>query len=273
MLITDLLKALAVLNKCLPNTKELVEILTSSGISDAVVRLLLVKSTKPKYAMAMTAFNRPGYMREVLYTLANNSGLEDYTLHFGLEPVNQEVIATAKSAQFMPTVVVVNSHSLGVTENPYTMLKRVFETTDVPGVLYLEEDVILAPDAVRLATWYFEHPERNNYLCLNLYNPDSQADADPTSLIASDKFNALAAGITREQWEKHFKDGWHKNPAGWDWSLIDIAKAVFVLTPAISRSHHIGREGGTYYDASRHDAIYCPNPMCTQPASEFRIVN
>lgn len=273
MPINDLLKALAVLNKYLPNPKELVEILTSYGISDAVIRLLLVHSSKPKYAMAMTAFRRPGYFREVLFTLANNTGLEDYVLHFGLEPVTPEVLEVARSVQFMPTVLTINSHSLGVTENPYELLKRVFETTDVPAVLYLEDDVILAPDAVRLATWYFQHPERNNYLCLNLYNENSQADADPTTLVASNKFKALAVGITREQWEKYFKDGWHKDPQGWDWSMIAIAKEVPVLTPCISRSHHIGREHGMYYDASKHDAIYCPNPMCTQPASEFRIVN
>lgn len=266
----DLLQLLTGVTKYLPTSSQLLDVFNGATISNALLALLIPK-VQPKYAMAMTAFNRPGYMREVLYTLANNAGLEDYTLHFSLEPVNPEVIATANAVQFIPKVVHVNSRSLGVTNNPYTMLKRVFETTDVAGVLYLEEDVTLAPDAVKLATWYFQQPTRNNYLCLNLYNPDSHADANPEELVSSLSFNALGVGITREQWNTHFNPGWHKNPAGWDWSLIDIAKTVPCLMPRISRSHHIGREGGTYYDASRHDAIYCPNPMCTQPAKTFRI--
>lgn len=267
---TNIASLLSLAAKCLPTPAQLSELLTSATISRALLALLLPAPSR-KYAAAMTSFNRPGYMREVLYTLANNAGLDEYTLHFGLEPVNPDVIATAHAVQFMPTVINVNPKSLGVTNNPYTMLQRVFTTTNVPGVLYLEDDVILAPDAVRLATWYFQHPERNKYLCLNLYNPDSKADANPEELIGSSGFNALGVAITREQWFRYFQPGWHANPAGWDWSIIDIAKTVPCLMPKISRSHHIGREGGTYYDASRHDAIYCPNPMCTQPAEKFRI--
>jgi hypothetical protein len=267
----ELLRALAVFNKYLPNSATLADLLHGT----ATIRLLsglFSPETKPSYAMALTAFNRPGYLREVLYTLANNAGLEKYTLHVGLEPANADVVKVCDGIQFMPTVIHRNPHSLGVAHNPYNTIKTIFDTTDVPGVLYLEDDVILSPDAVRLATWYLEHPERDKYLCLNLYNHDSKADADPGQIYPGTGFSALCLAVTRHNWKTHFEPNWYRDGAGWDHSVTGLIaeKKLQVLLPAISRSHHIGREGGTFYTTA-YDHIYCNNPMCTQPAKEFRI--
>ena len=270
----ELLRALASVKSYFPESAQLHNWLFGSAISNALLRLFrpVRVSSAPKYAMALTAFNRPSYLREVLYTLANNTGLADYTLHVGLEPANSEVIAVCDAIQFMPTVIHRNPHSLGVAHNPYATLKAIFDTTDVPGVLYLEDDVILAPDAVRLASWYFEHPEKDNYLCLNLYNHDSRADADPEVVYPDVRFSALALAVTRYNWRTYFEPNWYRDGAGWDHSVTGLIaeKQLRILLPAISRSHHIGREGGMFY-TSAYDHIYCNNPICTKPASAFRI--
>lgn len=228
-------------------------------------------STTPKYWMALTAFRRPNYLREVLFTIANNvPELSEYGLHFSLEPGNDEVLATCELVRFVPTDIHVNDQVRGVTHNPFEMLTRMF-ANGAEAVLYLEDDVVLASDALKLASWFFEHPDRDQYLCLNLYNGASDEAADPELVGAANEFNALGVGITRYQWENYFSQHWYQNPAGWDYSIGDVAKRVPSLTPAISRSHHIGRELGTWYDASRHDAVYCGNPMCTTVAEKFRI--
>lgn len=224
------------------------------------------------YQLAMTAYRRANYLRESLFSLANNDDLADCRLHFSLEPGDDEVLGTCEFTRFIPTEIHVNPHVYGVTGNPYEMLKRVFER-GAEYVVYLEDDVLLAPDAIRLAKWFFNLPDVNEYLCLHFFNGQSSAEADSRDVHVLNSFSALGVALTKYQWETHIEPGWYSNPAGWDHGIGNIAREIKSLTPAISRSHHIGRHGGTWYDASRHDAIYCTNPMSTQVAPEFRIVN
>lgn len=218
-----------------------------------------------KLAMAMTACNRPQYLEFVLVTLANNAGHKNYKMHFSLEPVNPEVIEVAKGVNWMPAEVHVNNTVFGVRKNPYEMLDRVFKA-GFDGVLYLEEDVKLSTDAVALADWYFNSGVADDYLCLNLYNHDSVAGGDPKAVIEGKKFSALGMGLTRNQWYNHFKPAWYAHPSGWDFSITDLVnKGGRVLQPELSRSHHIGRTGGTYYRPHLHDKEYIHNHFYEGP--------
>lgn len=222
-------------------------------------------------AMTMTAFRRPDYLKTVLTSLQENSGIENYVLHFGVEPVDQEVIDTCKSVQFMRTHVTVNQTRLGVLRNPFELLRRTFDT-GVDGVLYLEDDVVLSQDAVEMATWFFNNPTANDYICLNLYNHDSNSSADPTCLFAGEKFSALGIGITRHQWKTHFEPNWESDKRGWDYSITNlISTGKKVLQPRYSRSHHIGRERGVHYRAALHDHLYIHNAMWNGHVTDFKI--
>lgn len=222
-------------------------------------------------AMTMTAFRRADYLKTVLKSLEKNPGTENYVLHFGVEPVDQNVINVCKSVQFMRTVVTVNPERLGVLKNPFELLRRTFDT-GVDGVLYLEDDVVLSPDAVAMASWYFNQPTANNYICLNLYNHDSVPSADPAALFGGDKFSALGIGITRHQWKTHFEPNWEVDKRGWDFSITGLlASGMKVLQPRYSRSHHIGREGGIHYRAVLHDKMYVNNALWTGTVSDFKI--
>lgn len=223
------------------------------------------------FAMTMTAFRRPDYLDLVLRSLKKNAGLQDYTLNFGIEPGSSEVISMCKHVDFMKTSVVINPVRLGVLKNPYELLKRTFDS-GVDGVLYLEDDVVLSPDAVKLATWYLNNPQRNDFLCMNLYNHDSKSEADPTSCFAGTKFSALGFVITKEQWKAYFEPNWTKDPRGWDFSITNLIQTgLRVLQPRVSRSHHIGRERGQHYLASRDDKFYIANPMWTGDDCDFVI--
>lgn len=224
-----------------------------------------------KYAMTMTACSRPTYLKQVLDSLAKNPGTQNYTLHFGIEPVNSEVAKVCQSVTFMPTSVTINKNRLGVLRNPFELLKRTFES-GVEGVLYLEDDVILSQDAVNMATWYFAQESKNDYLCMNLYNHDSSSDADPSAMFPGDKFSALGMAITKEQWKSHFEPNWTNDRRGWDFSITAlIGSGKKVLQPRVSRSHHIGRQGGTHYYAPMHDKLYIHNPMWGGCLDSFKI--
>lgn len=222
-------------------------------------------------AMTMTAFRRPDYLDMVLSSLKKNPGLDDYTLNFGVEPGNSEVISICNNVTFMKSSTLVNQVRLGVLKNPYELLKRTFDA-GADGVLYLEDDVVLGPDAVKLSTWYFNQPRRNDFLCMNLYNHDSHADANPASLFSGSKFSALGFALTKEQWKNYFEPSWTKDSRGWDFSITNlISTGLRVLQPRISRSHHIGRAGGVHYLPSRDDKFYVANPMWTGDQQDFAI--
>ena len=211
-----------------------------------------------KKALALTAFKRPQYLQQVLESL-RRTGASDYTMFIGVEPVSSEVIKVCRSIDFLPTEITINSKILGVRENPFQTIKRAFDA-GYDAVWQLEDDVVLSPDAANLVGAYLEFDRKDDFLCLNLYNSDSKVD-DEHNIIASKGFNALSLAVTRTQWENYFVPNYWIHPSGWDWALTEFQKKANVsnLTPAMSRSHHIGREGGTHYRAAQHDEMYIHN--------------
>ena len=221
--------------------------------------------TKPKtrFAMTMTACSRPNYLAETLESLAANQHLDNFTLHFGVEPVNQEVLQICSGVRFMDTDVHVNETRLGVRENPHQLLKRTFDL-GYEGVLYLEDDVILSPDAVDLVLHYANSEEAERHRCLCLHNIDSQADADPTRIetdVDVKKLEPLGFYASSRNWVDFIAPMWHASFDGWDWSLRRSGDHNRIARPAISRSHHIGLFGGVHYDVQQpYNSLYANNP-------------
>lgn len=212
--------------------------------------------------MTMTACSRPNYLAETLESLSENQHLDEFTLHFGVEPVSQEVLQICSSVRFMDTDVHVNETRLGVRENPYQLLKRTF-ALGYEGVLYLEDDVILSPDAVDLVLHYANSEEAERHRCLCLHNVDSREDADPAIVetnVDVQKFEPLGFYASSDNWLGFVSPIWHASLSGWDWSLRRAGEDNRIARPSISRSHHIGRFGGTHYVAKDHDPVYASNP-------------
>lgn len=209
-------------------------------------------------AIVLTACNRPDYLREMLESLSKND-LTGYKLLLGIEPKDQSVIDLCNNIDFIETDIVVNESILGVRVNPHTLLKRAF-TSGYTQVVYLEDDLLISPDAIEMCNWYFKRPEKNKHLCFNLYNHDSDEN-NVNEIHTSGKFSALGFAITQYQWKKFFDPSWFMHKSGWDFSftgIIESGRATNML-PALSRTHHIGRFGGVHYRANMHDEMYIHN--------------
>jgi hypothetical protein len=227
-----------------------------------------------RLAMTMTACARPNYLRETLESLAANKHLDKFTLHFGVEPVNPEVLNVCQSVTFMDTHVHLNAARLGVRENPYQLLKRTFGM-GYDGVLYLEDDVALSSDAVELVLDFVQNADVERHRSLCLYNTDSRADADPAVIEtghSAAKFSPWVFFTTAAHWANFFEPTWHTSPKGWDWSITESGADNTIALPAISRSRHIGRFGGTHYVAEMYDHLFVNNPFWHGAApAEYRI--
>ena len=108
--------------------------------------------------ISLTVHNRPAYLRQVLASLRDNNSL-GYVLNCQLEPGSPECLQICQAVDFMPSVVHLNQKRLGVRENPYQLLRRVFSSGSDFNV-YLDERAKSAAGRVSPATGvrYCAHP-------------------------------------------------------------------------------------------------------------------
>jgi hypothetical protein len=182
--------------------------------------------------------------------------LEGYKLFIGVEPGDEQVAEYCQGLDFMPTNVVINPHRLGVKWNPFETISRAFDSGSLLNVA-LEDDVILAPDALDLVN-YFYGLESESFFCLGLFNYHSNPQL-PGLLELSGHFAPLGWAATRKRWLELLKPNWPADDRGWDFAFnraLDSNRKLKVLQPKWSRSTHIGREGGTHCTPDYHDKTF-----------------
>lgn len=235
--------------------------------------------------ITITAWKRPHYLRKALeclhqcdLTAPDGQDVTDWKLFCFLEPGCPETVKVCEEFQWYNKEIVVNRRRMGVRENPYCALNRVFEEGSKMNI-YLEEDVVISRDAVRMANWYWDitRADQERWLSLNYFHSGSNR-ADPVGLIESKAFNALGMVMTRPAWLRWFQPNWHndsrsqavwgKKYVGWDWamtSMMAVEKPLMTLTPVFSRSNHIGRDGGVHASPKFHDETFVGLPINQDP--------
>lgn len=212
---------------------------------------------------------RPGYLKQFLDSLAQQD-ISDYTIICSAEnspecirvleehPLEITILRKANSSGQ-------RSHS-GARDNMYNVLNYAFMNGSDFN-LHLEDDFALSPDAVNLASWYYDNYKDNPlaYICYGLFRWGSGGD-DYNGLVVSPFFHGLGWCTFKEGWSTCFGKYWyddpfaiaHTNSYGWDWCMVAAFK-VFGYTsllPLISRTHHIGRIDGTCCTTPFYDKNY-----------------
>jgi len=226
---------------------------------------------------------RPHYLRQMLDTLKENN-LEGYKLYVNAEP-NQAVIDVIRSVDFIPTTVIVNRDRLGVRQNPYNCIQRAFDDGSTFNV-HLEDDIILSPDTLQLASWYYKEYKDKPLTHLNygMFNYKSNPDEPDKIQVIEGKFIGLGWCTFKECWNKWYKpywfddkinaEVWSPQTVGWDWSIAAIAKTdnLTSLQPLTSRTNHIGRVGGTYCGADFHDKTFPQIIINDEEVDTFEVI-
>ena len=193
-----------------------------------------------KLTATLTTHDRPEYLSRVLDSIDKNN-LTSVEIHVGAEPGCPKNISLLE--QHGIRKIHVNKTKLGVRENPFSVLSQVFDE-GADYNIYLEEDVVLAPDAFALARWYTQLASFDGFLCGLLLNYSSDPTR-PSDIDSGNQFNALGFVLSKFQWNNYFKPAWHTDPRGWDWSITSgpIAAGHISLVPALARSNHSGAIG------------------------------
>jgi hypothetical protein len=221
----------------------------------------------PERSITLTVNDRPHYLRRMLTTLAEVRGVEQWHLFVALEPGNDECAALCEAIAFMPRTILHNRERRGIRGNPFHVLDTAFgQGSEL--VVYLEDDLIVSPDLCELAGWYRRHvPELTLYdvriFFMNLFTTSTSGErAD--EIVISKFFSPWGMIINRHQWRQCMAPCWwnddHRYPGRQDWTLslaeeLNRHRRLVVLTPRLSRTANIGREGGVHSIPERHDLL------------------
>ena len=241
-----------------------------------------------------TAYRRPYLFKAMLETLlANDLAGWRIVVQIDPSPVADDIVQIAHSLlQAHDREVIVNPGRLGVCENPYRLLERVF--ADGSGFnLYVEEDLLLAPDATKLALWYEAH-HRPEWLCLNLIaggcaSGGLLSNADhPSLLISGTTFNSLGFAVRQEEWRRFMAPVWMTErqdivkydglpTGGWDWQIYALLfddVNLRTVQPALARATHNGRLAGEFCKPWFHDHAFDSLPLYdgVPAVSEFQLL-
>ena len=169
---------------------------------------------------------------------------------------------------------------LGVTEHPRRLLQYVFIERGSSFNLHLEDDTVLAPDAIRLVEWFRAHmPEPAHILSLHSRSTDN-AYLAPSLVMPRPDFGVWGWATTSYVARKYILPWWNHRrtePLGWDYSLTGVIErySLKVLSPALSRVANIGREGGAHQTPEGWDlemeGLVCAGPDQMQEIGDFHL--
>ena len=202
--------------------------------------------------ITLPVYRRPDRLRAALAGLKGND-LSGFTLFVSAEPGFPEVVDLVKSIDFVETRLVVNAERLGLNGNIRSCLYRAMDAGSEFNVA-IEEDVVLSPDAFRMARWFEGMNHEAEYASLGFFSYNS---IDNSGLvIETQDFRSWGYCFTKASWEKYFVPAIdHRHPIRpevkhqdmWDFwvQFYFVRYGIKTLHPAMSRSKHIGIGDGT----------------------------
>lgn len=202
--------------------------------------------------ITLPVYRRAERLKELLAALRVCSPLE-YVLYVQAEPGFQDVLDVVKTIDFIPVSLVVNGERLGLNGNIKAVLERAMADGSEFNVA-LEDDIVLSPDAFRLAEWFRTGPSEK-YAGLGFFAYKSDP-ARPSVISETQDFRSWGYCFSRPSWERFFvpalafrhpirSDVKHQDM--WDFwvQFYFTLNGIPTLHPALSRSNHLGLDDGT----------------------------
>lgn len=230
---------------------------------------------------------RPRYLIEFLQTLVRQD-LAGYQIIASAENC-KPCIDVLKNCGIPITILLkenssgIKSHS-GAIANMYNALSYAFNEVKSDFNVHLEDDFLLAPDAINLANWYYENFKNDPlaYVSYGLFGFNPRGE-DYTALEEVNFFEGLGWCTFQSGWQTCFGKAWfdkttakkYFNNHGWDWNVQSYFKeyGYKALRPLINRTQHNGRVDGTCCTVQHHDVHYTPLKWNkTEKVTQFSIV-
>ena len=196
--------------------------------------------------ISLACYSRPKILLEALDSLKNQmADLANYKLYISCEPGNSEVINIIKNIDFIETDITINDKKLGLSTNTFNAINKAFKQADFN--LYLEDDIVLSPDALNLFEWYIKQ-DLTNIVALSFCNFWDKNDKLDENLIYKVRgLNGWGFIASKQQFKKYFRPFWFPLKGFWDKSSAiqtrKMSKNIYYIVPQLSRSTNIGDVG------------------------------
>jgi hypothetical protein len=209
------------------------------------------------HAIVLTAFDRPGYLRETLDSWAKVDGLKEWPFIFRLEPSQWTGNLEMMIFDFIEETgisdnaeIIVNNSVLGVLHHPWVALEELF--CDFDFVVRAEDDLVVSTDILRYFEWASEvFRDDRSVAIVNAFT--AEPGGDPAATRLSTGFNPWIWGTWRYNWRRTISPTWDHayttgegGQRGWDWNLtlrVLPQNRLQTLSPECSRVKNIGAHG------------------------------
>lgn len=215
-----------------------------------------------KKTITIAAYNRPGLLRLLLKSLKHQlHSLADYRLYIRIDAGGERferVKQVALAVDFMDREVSYPEQNEGINMNTYKLMEWVFEEEGADWNVYLEDDLLLSPDAFDLVEWYIKHSEEEEMGDIGAYCLCRLRESgDPEEVYLSRALVAWGFLMDRHQWETYAKPIWLEDEGMWDNRLANHIRSfegVHNVFPGLSRVTNTGRRGA-HFTVQKYDQL------------------
>jgi len=210
--------------------------------------------------ITIAAYNRPEHLAMLLDSLYSQLlPLSNYELYIRVDAGGDqfnEVMQVASKTDFIKSRLFSSSENEGIISNTYWLMHHVFDTLKSDFNVYLEDDLILSPDAFNLVEWYIEnyseiltHVHDIGAFCLC----ELGGGTNPERLFLSRAMVGWGFLMSAWQWKQYGEPSW-RDSVGlwgkemmWDSSLANYIrksrKTAYNVFPELSRITNSGETG------------------------------
>lgn len=222
--------------------------------------------------VSLTAYRRPEYLAETIAALdiaadALAEGVGEPTLLFAhIEPGCPEIEELLKG-RGRGTWVFVNNEQKGCSGNTLQALDHAFfiaHRFEEDYVQHLEEDFVLAPDALLLSAWIRDtYRLDEDVLCGGVQTAHAATPDEYLAVHKNGWFHCQAWSTWTDRWGSPLRWTWPFDVGGVDlggWAqrfndqVFDGSR--FQVIPRLSRCKHIGLEGGLHTTPTTFEKDY-----------------
>lgn len=187
-----------------------------------------------KKCIVSTHYNRPVCSNWQTQSLKSCVGIDDWDVIFFVEPTMYEVVEVLSSSTLKNANVIINKKLLGKNGNKENALKTAEQDYDF--ILFLEDDVILGPDALLLMNWAIENikPLDSEFLTVSPYSIFTREIYDINNKFKLRSYYAPDSSYSFGYWSGTARDG----------------KNYHQIRPIVSRANNVGFLEGKKSDPS-----------------------
>lgn len=203
------------------------------------------------------AYNRPKMLRNLYQSIRDQTGIQEIPSIFtqiDAGAATQDAVydlATKYGSKYL------QKENVGINRNSYEGMKFCFEELRSEWVLYLEEDLVLSPDALAFLRWCQSKskilPNVGAYCLCNR----AKDRPDPTLVrYGSRRFIGWGFMMHQSVWHAVAKNCWCNGSSMWDNRLANNLRShgYFQVFPYLSRVTNVGRIG-THLTPAKYDEL------------------